>query len=626
MQRRSFLKGGLAASAAAAVMGQGFWKQAFAAPAVPGVGPYGPLAATPDANGLFLPPGFTSRIVGVSGQPVTGSAYTWHAAPDGGATYAHPDGSWTYVSNSEQTPGGVGAITFAADGTIIGARRILDGTRNNCAGGPTPWGTWMSCEETTGGYVFDCEPLGTPASAVRLDALGQRAHEATAVDAIGKIVYTTEDDGNSRFYRWVATEWTGSRPNFTAGGTLQALQADLAAALQGPTPVTWVDVTDITTGYRGADSSSFARGEGCWIDGRTVYFTTTTDSNVWAVDGVNQTIEAVYVGGTGALSQADNVTVHAPSGDLYVGEDSGNQELVIITSPYDSGTRAVTPFMRFDTTLGGGSEVTGPAFSPDGTRLYVSSQRGTVANPGGNGNGVTYEISGPFRISRGGPGGPVVPVTPEILIPFESTWRISDTGQAITPAFAAPTFDDSTWKTQTLTPGKVFGYGDDDSQIPELSFGPNANLKCRTTYFRHTFTVTAPESLTDLTIELVRDDGAAVYLNGVEVMRSNLPAGPIDHRTLAPVNGPERDIEKLVIPNTLVAGSNTIAVEVHQTSDGSSDLAFKLRLSAAKGPITPPPLVPEAPVPVLLAVTGAAALGAAVLINNRRNETDPTTA
>lgn len=623
MQRRSFLKGGLAASAAAAVMGQGFWQQAFAAPAVPGVGPYGPLSATPDANGLFLPPGFTSRIVGVSGQPVTGTSYTWHGAPDGGATYAHPDGSWTYVSNCEQTPGGAGSITFAADGAIIGARRILDGTRNNCAGGPTSWGTWMSCEETGTGYVFDCDPLGSPESAVRLDALGQRAHEATAVDAIGKIIYTTEDHGTSRFYRWVPAEWTGLRPNFAAGGQLQALQADLGAALLGPTPVTWVEVSDISTGYRGGDSSSFARGEGCWIDGQVVYFCTTSDSVVWAVDGVNQTIAAVYVGGTGALTQADNITVHAPSGDLIVAEDAGNQELVIITSPYDSGTRVVTPFMRFDTPLGGGSEVAGPAFSPDGTRLYVSSQRGVVGSPGGNGSGVTYEISGPFRTSRGGPGGPVLP---EILIPFESTWKISDTGLAITPGFAASSFDDTSWKIATLTAGKVFGYGDDDSQSPELSFGPDAGQKYRTTYFRHTFAVTAPGSLTDLTIDLIRDDGAVVYLNGVEVMRSNMPAGPIDHLTLAVINGPERDVNTLVIPNTLVAGDNTIAVEIHQVSAGSSDMAFKLRLTAVQGPDDPPPVVPEAPIPVLLAVTGAAALGAAVLINSRRNETEPNIA
>lgn len=395
-------------------MSQGFLKTALAAPAVPGPGPYGPLSATADASGLHLPAGFTSRIVGISGQAVAGTSYVWHDDPDGGATFAHPDGSWTYTSNSENTPGGAGSITFAPDGTIIGARRILDGTRNNCAGGPSTWGTWMSCEETGSGYVFDCEPLGPATSAVRLDAIGQRAHEAAAVDPIGKWIYTTEDTGTSRFYRFSPNEWTGAKPNFAAGGVLQALNADLAAAVAGPTPVNWVTVSDLTRGYTGADSSSFARGEGCWIHGQTVYFCTTTDSRVWAVDGVNQTIEVVYEGGTGALTQADNITVHRQSGDLYAAEDSGNMELVFIGErAANDGVREVTPFLRFAAPLGAGSEVAGPAFSPDGTRLYVSSQRGRVDNAGGGGAGVTYEITGPFRNFTD-----PEPVVPEVSMPL----------------------------------------------------------------------------------------------------------------------------------------------------------------------------------------------------------------
>jgi secreted PhoX family phosphatase len=413
MDRRVFIKGTAVASAAAIVASQGFLKGALATPAVPGPGPYGALLPTADANGLFLPAGFTSRVVGVSGQAVTGTAYTWHGSPDGGATFAHPDGSWTYACNSEQTPGGVGSITFAPNGDITGARRILDGTRNNCAGGPSTWGTWMSCEEVSTGWIYDCEPLGTPATAVRLDALGQRAHEACAVDPIGKWIYTTEDTGTSRFYRFSPNEWVGDKPNFAAGGVLQALNANLAAAVTGPTPVNWVTVSDLTRGYTGADSSSFARGEGCWIHGQTVYFCTTSDSRVWAVNGVNQTIEVVYIGGTGSLQDADNITVHKQSTDIYVAEDAGNMELVIIGDNV-SGVREIAPFLRFDTPLGNGSEVTGPAFSPDGKRLYVSSQRGRVGSPGGNGSGVTYEITGPFRGISTDP----EPVVPEVSMPL----------------------------------------------------------------------------------------------------------------------------------------------------------------------------------------------------------------
>lgn len=154
MDRRRFLLLSLAASGSLTV-GRGALAPAFAAPAEPGTSPYGPLQ-DPDANGLRLPEGFTSRIIKQHGQAIGPSAEVAMPFPDGAATFPTPDGGWILVSNSENPPpvdapdptglgigglGGAQAIVFAPDGTITDAYPILTGSRSNCAGGATPWGT-----------------------------------------------------------------------------------------------------------------------------------------------------------------------------------------------------------------------------------------------------------------------------------------------------------------------------------------------------------------------------------------------------------------------------------------------------------------------------------------------------
>jgi secreted PhoX family phosphatase len=295
-------------------------------------------------------------------------------------------GGWRYVSNSELSgnQGGVGVLQFDATGRIVDAYRILAGTHYNCAGGATPWGTWLSCEEFRQGRVWECDPT-RPGQGVVRRALGTFSHEAAVVDPATGDVYLTEDaDERSRFYRFVARRYGDLER-----GRLQA------ARWEPDGTVTWVDVPD-NRPYRGADTTAFARGEGAWYSDGRVYFTTTQDNRVWMLDVTRQrqTLEVIYdaaaLGPDAPLREPDNVTVHPRSGDLYVAEDADDLQLVLLARDPATGDFTVSPFLQL---VGhDSSEVAGPAFTPDGTRLYVSSQRGTDGRLG-----MTFEIQGPFR-------------------------------------------------------------------------------------------------------------------------------------------------------------------------------------------------------------------------------------
>lgn len=379
ISRRGFI-GGTAGAGVVLVIG------AQASAQQGGGGPYGALAAQPDANGLRLPEGFTSRVIATGQRPVAGTDYVWPVYPDGAATFAIEEGGWYHVVNSEvfsEGEGGVSALAYDADGEVVDAYALLTGSTANCAGGPTPWGTWLSGEEADGGQIWECDPA-TPDSGTALPAMGMFHHEAAAVDPDNEVVYLTEDEPDGAFYRFTPDAY----PDLSAG-LLEVASTDPDGA------VTWYEVPDPSGANRPTrlqvpEVTAYNGGEGCWYADGIVYFTTKGDNHVRSLDPATDTIEVVY-DGTGLLTGVDNVTVEAGSGDLYVAEDGGDMQVVVITAE-----GAVAPIAQISAeplpAEAIESEVTGPVFSPDGTRLYFSSQRG-----GNTQQGITYEVTGPFR-------------------------------------------------------------------------------------------------------------------------------------------------------------------------------------------------------------------------------------
>lgn len=326
-------------------------------------GPYGPLQPA-GGDGLALPDGFTGRVVARSGRKVAG--LTWHAAPDGGACF--PDGAgWIYVSNSElPLLGGASAIRFRADGSIADAYRILSGTDLNCAGGATPWNTWLSCELGHRGRVFECDPYGLRAARPRL-TMGRFRHEAAACDPEREVVYLTEGEPDGCFYRFRPGDWGD-----LTEGVLEVL-CDSGRWRPVPSPASLLKAAR----HQVDDARHFDGGEGCHYADGVCYFTTKGDNCLWAYDARTSTLEQVCEG--------VRAVTGAPSGDLYVARDS--MRIDVITPD-----RTITPFLTLDGHAG--SELKGPAFSPDGSRLYFSSQRGTTGEAA---DGHTFEVAGPFR-------------------------------------------------------------------------------------------------------------------------------------------------------------------------------------------------------------------------------------
>ena len=231
--------------------------------------------------------------------------------------------------------------------------------------------------------------------------MGIFVHEAAAVDPVREQVYQTEDMPDGRLYRYSPDNY----PDLSSG----LLEV---AAVDDNGSVSWIEVPDPSGAetpprHQVPESTAFLGGEGIWYFDNWIFFSTKFDNRIHGVDLANSIHTLLYdpdpedvAAGTAVLSGVDNLTVDAGTGDIFVAEDGGNMEVVIITPD-----GVVAPFARLVDQ--DNSEITGPVFNPRRDRLYFSSQRGPSPRPIGDINpmvvtedrfgGITYEVSGPFR-------------------------------------------------------------------------------------------------------------------------------------------------------------------------------------------------------------------------------------
>lgn len=183
-----------------------------------------------------------------------------------------------------------------------------------------------------------------------------------------------------------------------------------------------------------------------------------------------------------------------------------------------------------------------------------------------------------------------------VIFGTNATWKFFDKGTVPSSGWLTTGFDDSNWGSGSAPLG--YGNGNERTMV---SYGPDAKNKYSATFFRKTFNISDPSTITSLSFDLLRDDGAVVFLNGKEVARSNMPADTTAYSTRASscVDG-DTPVRLKIDPKALVAGANTFAVAIHQCSADSSDLSFALSLIASTTTggtaptATPAPVMPTA--------------------------------
>ena len=436
MDRRGFLRAAAAGVAAASIPFHALTaRTASATPAKFDFGAgYGPLVPVRDqATGLELlqlPRGFDYISYGWTNDLMSDGTPT-PDAHDGMAAFRHgelvhlvrnhergADDAFTSPAYNPSAGGGTSTLVFDPNaGQWLESYGSLGGTMRNCAGGPTPWGTWLSCEETFSstdgtrhGYVFEVpsEGKGNP---VPYKAMGRFNHEAVAVDPATGVIYETEDRGDASLYRFVPD--VAGQP--ASGGRLEALRIGTSTydtrrdGAKSYGTVSWVPIDDVdpetdTVRYeaQGKGAAVFSRLEGAWYGNDRVYVITTDggpagQGQVFELDPATDELQVIFASpGSEVLNAPDNVCV-SPRGGLVLCEDGGGTEYVHGLSlegeifrfaANNVGLRSGTAGKQVAANDFRGSEWAGSVFEPkSGDWLFVNIQ-----SPG-----ITFAITGPWR-------------------------------------------------------------------------------------------------------------------------------------------------------------------------------------------------------------------------------------